>query len=99
MQPTFRWAEMAKDTDRSRYQKMFQRALSACCNMQGDDAVRMWTTHAGRVGMQTDADERQIDRRKSRLIGGWSRDSQQRSQDGYSRTLATLAGVNAERGF
>ena len=99
MEPTFLWAEQAQDADRIKYQALFQRALVACCGVSEADALSMWTTHAGRVGMQTDGDERKLDRRKTRLLGGWAFDAKERSQDHYSRTVATLSSLSAERGF
>ena len=97
--PRFQWRTMADDSDRRRYQGMFRRALVACCGADASDAERFWTTHAGRVGMQTDGDERGLDRRKTRLLGGWAYDPRQRSQDHYSRTVHTLASLSSERGF
>ena len=97
--PQFRWAEMAQEGDRRRYQEMFRRAVAACCGGGKDRADRMWSTHAGRVGMQTDGDERGLDRRKTRLLGGWTFDPRERSQDHCSRTTHTLASLSAERGF
>ena len=97
--PLFMWGEQARDGDRIKYQDMFQRALVACCGADPRSVSRFWTTHAGRVGMQSDCDARELDRRKSRLLGGWAYDPQEKTQDHYSRTVHTLASLSAERGF
>ena len=77
-----------------------QRALIACVNgCSESDTKRLWTTHCGRVGMQTQGDELGLDRRKSRLLGGWAFDPRELSQDHYSRTVHTLASLPRERGF
>ena len=51
------------------------------------------------MGMQTQGDELGLDRRKSRLLGGWAFDPRELSQDHYSRTVHTLASLPRERGF
>ena len=97
--PTFVWGAQAGDGDRIKYQDMFHRALVACCKAGPGSVARFWTTHAGRVGMQSDCDVRNLDRRKSRLLGGWAYDPKEKTQDHYSQTVHTLASLSAERGF
>ena len=97
--PTFVWGAQAGDGDRIKYQDMFHRALVACCKADPGSVARFWTTHAGRVGMQSDCDVRNLDRCKSRLLGGWAYDPKEKTQDHYSQTVHTLSSLSAERGF
>ena len=100
LRPRLIWSTQATDADRARYQRLFQRALCACIpGMADEDAAKRWTLHAGRRGMQTNADELGLDRRLSRLLGGWVYDPQERSQDHYSHTADAVASLSAARGF
>ena len=49
--------------------------------------------------MQTSSDELNLDRRLSRLLGGWVYDPRERSQDHYSHTVGAVASLSADRGF